>query len=337
MQELVGPNGDLMRCAVVGLGAMGWNHARVAHELGFLHVVADVSAATRTKAEKAYGVPASADIDQALNAVDAVIISTPTSTHFDLANRAIAKGKHVLVEKPLAPTVRECQELLDAAHAAGVVLAAGHIERHNPAVGYVKEQLSSGVLGRMLSMTARRVSNYPGRIRDVGCILDIGIHEIDIARYFAESEVVTVHALAGSERTNSYEDHALIQLGFANGISASIETNWLTPMRVRKSSLTCTGGLVELDYVQQTVRFSQSRFEAATAPSHYLPGLEFDSHEVALKRQEPLMREWLDFVSAIRNRREPLVSGRDGMQAVRIAAAALESATSGDTVHLPGI
>ncbi|HJQ93366.1 MAG TPA: Gfo/Idh/MocA family oxidoreductase, partial [Candidatus Thermoplasmatota archaeon] len=317
-----------MRLAVIGLGAMGWNHVRVAKELGALSVVADMSAEARARAERLHGVPAVADQAAAFALADAVVIATPTSTHVELALAAIAAGKHVLVEKPLADTRHHAVRIVDAAHEAGVVLAVGHIERHNPVVAYAKKALQGDDVGKLLTMTARRVSSYPGRIRDVGCILDIGIHEMDIARYLAGSEATSVHALAGSSRTDGREDHAVIQLGFANGVAASIETNWLTPMRVRKNTLTCTEGMLELDYMAQSARLSRSQFTDTSDPAKYAPDLEYDAREIVLRRQEPLRNELEDFLGAAQRNRAPLVGGKDGLQALRIAEAALESVRS---------
>lgn len=313
---------------------MGWNHVRVAHELGALAAVADLSPEARARASKAYNVPVFADPMEAIKQADAVVVATPTLTHVDLALAAIHAGKHVLVEKPLADTRHHGVTVVDAAHEAGVTLAVGHIERHNPAVAYAKKALQSGEIGKLLTVTARRVSAYPGRIRDVGCILDIGIHEIDIARYLAGSECTVVHALTGASRTDGREDHALIQLGFANGTAASIETNWLTPMRVRKNTLTCTNALVELDYMAQSARVSRSQFTDANHPAKYAPELEYDSRDLVLKRQEPLRNELEDFLAAAQHGRAPLVGGKDGLQALRIAEAALESARSGRSLVL---
>jgi UDP-N-acetylglucosamine 3-dehydrogenase len=323
-----------VKLAVVGLGAMGWNHVRVAQELGVLAAVSDVAPEARAKATRMYGTPAVADPAEAFKLAEAVVISTPTVTHVDLALAAIAAGKHVLVEKPLADTRHHAVRIVDAAHEAGVTLAVGHIERHNPAVAFAKEALQSGEVGSLLTMMGRRVSSYPGRIRDVGCILDIGIHEIDIARYLAGSEVTMVNALAGSSLTNGREDHALIQLGFANGTSACIETNWLTPMRVRKNTLTCTKALLELDYMAQSARISRAQFVDTSQPATYAPEMEYDSRELVLKRQEPLRNELVDFLAAAEHRRPPLVGGKDGLQALRIAEAAMESAKSGRSLHL---
>lgn len=324
-----------VKIAVLGLGAMGWNHVRVAQELGVLGAVADLSPDARAKAAKAYpGIPVEADPAQVWRHAEAVVVATPTTSHVDLALAAIEAGKHVLVEKPLADTWHRAARIVDAAHDAGVTLAVGHIERHNPVVAYAKRSLQSGEVGSLLTMTGRRVSAYPGRIRDVGCILDIGIHEIDIARYLAGAEATTVHALSGSSRTDGREDHAVIQLGFANGTSASIETNWLTPMRVRKNTLTCTQALLELDYMAQSARVSRSQFTDTSNPAKYAPELEYDSREITLRRQEPLRNELTDFLEAAQRRRAPLVTGKDGLQALRIAEAALESARSGRSLHL---
>ncbi len=325
-----------MNLGVVGLGSMGMNHVRVCSKLGALAAMADPSPAAREAAGRLYEAPRHADPDAILRDpdIDGVILATPTSYHRDLALRAIEAGKHVLVEKPIAGTVAEARELVEAAADTGLVFAVGHIERHNPVVKYAHQTLASGQLGELLSISARRVSSFPGRIRDVGCIMDIGIHEIDIVRYLTGSEVVQVHANAGCHRANGHEDHALVMLRCANGASAAIETNWMTPMRVRKNTITCTEGLVELDYMEQIATMSRARYSASGGPVVYQAPIEYHDQRVVLQRQEPLYNELSDFLEAIEQKRPPLVTGEDGLRALEVAQAAIQSYRQGRQIDL---
>ncbi len=325
-----------MNLGVVGLGSMGLNHVRVCSKLGALAAMADPSPVAREAAARLYEAPVHADPEAIFQDpdIDGVILATPTIFHRDLALRAIDAGKHVLVEKPIAGSVAEARELVQAAEGTGLVLAVGHIERHNPVVKYAHQTLASGQLGELLSISARRVSSFPGRINDVGCIMDIGIHEIDIVRYLTGSEVTQVHANAGCHRANGHEDHALVMLRCENGASAAIETNWMTPMRVRKNTITCTEGLVELDYMDQIATLSRAKYNAEAGPVVYQAPIEYHDQRVVLQRQEPLYNELSDFMDAIERNRPPLVTGQDGLRALEVAQAAVVSYREGRLVDL---
>ncbi|MGB0653437.1 MAG: Gfo/Idh/MocA family oxidoreductase [Thermoplasmatota archaeon] len=329
-----------MDIGVVGLGSMGWNHARVLSSLGALGAVLDADARRAREAGAAYQVPVADDARSLLDACDAIVVATPTEHHHDVALQAIQAGKHVLVEKPIAATPIQAQALIDAAAAQGVCLAVGHIERHNPVVAYARQAIEGGRLGDLLSLNARRVSSFPGRIRDVGCIMDIGIHEIDIVRYLSGSEVTRVSAVAGCHRANGHEDHATLLLRMANDTRATIETNWLTPMRVRRNTLTLTGAIVEVDYMEQTALVSTAEYGAGFQASKGRQDLdavpmEYNDQRVVLRRQEPLRNELQDFIQAIQANRAPLVGGEDGLRALLIAEAAVASAKSGRGIDLP--
>ena len=145
-----------------------------------------------------------------MRVVDAVIIATPTLTHFDISNSALSLGKHVLVEKPICDTIKNAENMVKKAESENLVLATGHIERHNPVVSFVKEGIQKERFGDIISLSSKRVSNFPGRIRDVGVIFDFGIHDIDVMR-FLSGEVTSVYARAGMYTKNiTHEDHANI-------------------------------------------------------------------------------------------------------------------------------
>ena len=299
--------------------------------------VCDLDAGVAGKASKRFGVPACNKIEDVLRKdVDAVVLSTPTVTHRELALAAIKAGKHVLVEKPLAGSVVEAREIAEAAAKQGVVLAVGHIERHNPAVKYVQKAMMSGQYGRIISILAKRVSSFPGRIHDVGVVIDLAIHDIDVIRYVTRGKVESVFASGGSQLQGKHEDYANIMLMLEGGVIGVIETNWLTPVKIRLLKLTCSQKYVEADYIGQTVDVASSTLLDLDPTNLYQIPQEYDHRHVTLKKQEPLKNEMVDFLDSIDKKRKPLVTGEDGIEAVRIAEAALESIRERKVVGLEG-
>jgi UDP-N-acetylglucosamine 3-dehydrogenase len=315
----------MTKVGVVGVGSMGRNHARVLAELGALGGVADPDAKARAEVAARFGVKGYADHREMLEHVDAVVVATPTKYHMATVIDAAEKGKHVLCEKPIAATVRDGREMLAVARKAGIVLAVGMIERHNPVVGFAKVALAEKRFGELVSLSARRVSAMPGRIKDVGCVLDLGIHDIDVMRYLAGSPAKSVYALTGMQGEAAFEDHADVLIEFGNGVSGVSQTNWLTPMKVRRLSMTCMKNFVELDYMTQGVTISSSQYVSLDQGDLFHAPLEFDIRNISLKKQEPLKNELSDFISAIKNGGTPLVSGEEGLESMRVALAAIAS------------
>jgi len=324
-----------VKLAVVGTGVMGRNHARAARELGFLAGVFDMDAKAAREVASAHGAKAYDSLDALASdrAIDAVVVATPTSTHHATASRLLEAGKHVLVEKPIAGSLEEGRDLVARAKKAGRTLAVGHIERHNPVVAFAREALAKGEFGELITLSARRVSNLPGRIRDVGCIMDIGIHDIDVLRHVAGSEIRRVYARAGTFTPNlAFEDHASVLLEFASGVTGVVEVNWLTPMKVRQFSLTASKAYVEADYIEQRAVISSSTYGALDPANLFQVPLELHQRVVALKKQEPLKLELSDFARACASGGRPLVAGEDGVAALAVAQAAVASASKGAPV-----
>jgi len=326
----------MIKIGVIGIGAMGRNHARVCAELKNVELVgiADENKSTVESIANRFNVSSYIDYNKLLPNVDAVIIATPTITHYDIAVDAINLGKHVLVEKPVCNTVEKGQQLISKAHDAGVVLAVGHIERHNPVVSFVKKALNTNQYGELITLSSKRVSNFPGRIRDVGVIFDFGVHDIDVMRYIA-GEVKSVYAKAGRfNKQIEYEDHATIMLQFEHDLCGVIEVNWLTPMKIRKLSITCDKNFVEADFINQSVKTSTSSFENVDDANLFNIPLQNQISKMDLQKKEPLKNEIADFIDAINNNNKPLVTGYDGMMAVRVAEAAVKSVKTGKVISV---
>lgn len=324
----------MLNVGVIGIGMMGLNHARVYSEIANLVGIADPDKVSIRAASKRYNVKGYLDFHDLLERkdLDAVSVSTPTSTHFEAANAAIEAGKHVLVEKPMSGELEKARKLVAKAKKDGVVLAVGYIERHNPVVGFTKSLIEKKRFGDVISISSRRVSSFPSRIKDVGVILDLGMHDIDVVRYLLDSKVRSVYALAGGSGGTEFEDHANILLEFENRVLAFIEVNWLTPMKVRKVALTCSLNFVEMDYMNQSLQISSSTIKKIDTGNLYRIPQEYEERKIELERREPLKNELSDFLGAIEHGVQPLISGEEGLKTLEIAHAAMISTENGRKV-----
>ena len=299
---------------------MGNNHARVYSRLPGVEIVgvADADQAVVASVADTYGCRAFPDYQDLLDErPDVVSIALPTTLHKKAALAAIERGINVLVEKPIADTVDNADEMIEAARQKGVKLMAGHIERFNPAVRRLKELIDSGLLGEVVSISARRVGPYSPRIVDVGIILDLGTHDIDVMSYLYGRKISRVYASGGSV-VHSHEDHAIITLNFPNGGSGVIDTNWLTPHKVRSLTVVGSKAIAEVNYIEQTLRI----FDEAWI------------RDAKVEKDEPLKLELLHFIDCVRNDRQPLVTGEQGRHALAVALAAIESASTGKAVPI---
>ena len=314
-----------MRVGVVGVGSMGQNHARLYSEMGLLTGIHDAIQESARRVADKFDTTAYGDLDELIKEVDALSVCTPTTNHYEVASRAIGAGKAVLVEKPFTGDVHKAIGLCNAAERNGVVLASGFVERFNPVVATARDALASGRFGDLVSITARRVSSYPSRIRDVGVIMDLAIHDIDVIRRITGRDVSCVYALGGMKINPQFEDNANILMEIEDGLVGMVEVNWLTPMKVREVSMTCSKGFVRIDYINQVVEFSSSSYADFDASNMAHVPMEFDVHRLTLKKEEPLKRELEDFVRAVRTSTRPESDGWDAVANLKVCDAARRS------------
>ena len=311
--------------AVIGVGFWGRNHARVYMEIPEAELigVCDIDAKRAKETAEKYGVEAYTDSKKLLkrNDVDAVSICTWTTTHAKETIRALKAGKNVLVEKPIASTVREAKQIVKMAENERLILMTGFIERFNPGVERVIKTIEEGSIGDVVSATSRRVSEWPERVGDVGVVKDSAIHDVDMMRYIFDEDPKTVFAKTGKLRHKRFEDYAQIMLTFNHGKTAFIEANWLTPYKVRKLIITGNKGIVNLDYLSQEIVIE-------TEEKTFIP---------RYKWEEPLKRELKHFGECVRKNKQPLASGLDGLKALIICEAVLKSAVKGKSVNLEKI
>ena len=326
----------MLKVGVIGLGSMGKNHARVCSEIENIKLVgvSDINNNTMDSVAVRFNTKGYSDYHELIPLIDAAIVATPTSYHHEISMDLLENDKHVLVEKPICENIDKANELVKLAESKNLILAVGHIERHNPVVKFVKDSLDSGKYGELITLTSKRVSNFPGRIRDVGVMMDLGIHDIDIMYYLA-GRIESVYAKAGKfTKDINHEDYANIILNFENGICGIVEINWLTPMKVRKLFLTCSKNYVEADYIQQSLTISSSVFEDTDDMNLYKIPIQYNVNQVALEKREPLRNEIEDFVNAIEHNSKPLVSGYDGLMALKITEAATNSYKNAEEVKI---
>ncbi len=315
------------------MGSMGQNHARILAERGELVAVADTVPSVAESVGSKFSVRHYDDYRKLLSSdLDAVVVVTPTNTHEKIATDAIKAGKNVLLEKPMTGDSKSLKLLADLARKQKVVLAGGFTERHNPVVAFAKTSLQKGEFGDLITAATRRVSSMPSRIRDVGVVMDLGVHDIDVVQYVVDKRVRSVYALGGQRQGMKYEDHANILMDFEGGASGFVEVNWLTPMKVRRLALTCSQHFVEIDYMEQSALVAASEFKPIEGGNLYNVPLEFDLRRIALKKEEPLKRELADFAKAIGKGDEPLVTAESALVTLKIAEAALESIRTGKKV-----
>lgn len=291
------------RIGVVGTGSIGKNHARILSELPDVSFTAIYDADPATAAEIAgrLGVCAVSSLDEFASLVDAATIATPTPTHFPIAKQLLEQGKHCLVEKPITENTADAKELADLAHRSGLVLQVGHIERFNPVLSALEQRLT-----RPQFIESHRLSPYPGRSIDIGVVLDLMIHDLEIVLHLVRSPVKYVDAV-GVPVLSRGEDIANARIRFENGCVANLTASRISPEKMRKIRVFQSDAYLSLDYQNQTGEI------------HRLTGGQIIREAVEIDQGEPLKRELASFVECSRAGAQPKVSGYEGAAALELA------------------
>jgi UDP-N-acetylglucosamine 3-dehydrogenase len=320
------------RVAVIGVGAMGHHHARVYREMpdAELVAVADEDGARAANVSSLFGGQAYTDYRAMLDneRPEAVTVAVPTKAHHAVVCHVLQAGCHVMVEKPIAASVEEARQLVALAQRTGRVLMVGHIERYNPAILELKRRLAAGQLGRVFQIHARRLGPFPARIRDVGVVIDLATHDLDIMRYLTGSQAVRVYSETKREVHTLNEDLFSGMVRFADDTLGLLEINWLTPTKIRELYVTGERGMFRADYLTQDLYF----FENAETPAEQWTTLsilrgvsEGPMTRFALSKKEPLRAEQEAFLAAVRGDRSRVVDGADAQAALALALAMIES------------
>jgi len=339
-------DGRTLRAGVIGLGMMGRNHVRVYDEVLAsvdLVAVADPDAAALRRSTTGRAARGYTDPDRMLanERLDLVSIVAPTSVHRETTLAALAAGAHVLVEKPIAADRADAEQMIAAAAAAGRILTVGHIERFNPAIRELKRRLVEGELGRVFQIHATRLGPFPARIRDVGVVVDLAPHDIDVMRYLIDSDPIRIYAEAEQRIHTDHEDLFCGLMKFANGVIGSLDINWLTPTKRRSLTVTGERGMYVADYLDQDLFFYanpeapltwENRGDDEDSGPPITAIAEGEMTRRLVHKQEPLAVELTEFAEAVRAGGPPPVSPRDGLVALLLARKMVESAAEGRVV-----
>ena len=321
-----------LRGAVLGLGMIGRHHARLLQnspDVDFVGAVdpdGDRFGAVHDPAK----VFASAG---ELPEVDFAIVAVPTEGHLDAVRTMAARGAHLLIEKPLASTSPEAQQVIDVVRESGVRAAVGHVERFNPALIELRRRF--GELGEVLLIRTERVGPFPDRVKDVGVVKDLGTHDLDLVRWLGQSPVASLAAQTGHVMGRDHEDLVLVTGRLASGVAFSCNVDWISPTKVRRTRVLGDRGMFEADTLTADLTLFRNG-EQSTAPwlQQQRGVTEGDMTRFAIAKPEPLGSELLAVVAMVRGEDSAIVTLEEGLETVRVAEAVLESARTGETVHL---
>jgi predicted dehydrogenase len=332
-----------MKVAVVGVGSMGRNHARVYSELPGVELVAVCDTDVRLANEVAshYRAASFQDYREMLDLVrpEAVSVTVPTASHMEVALSSLDAGAHVLVEKPISATLEDGRKMIEKAQSVHRQLMVGHIVRFNPAMQQLKHRLHNGEIGRFFQIFCRRVGPFPVRIRDVGVVIDLAPHDIDLMRFLTGMEPIRVFCETERRIHTESEDLLLGLLRFPDGVTGALEINWLTPTKVREVIVLGERGMFRVDDLTQDLYF----YENAEVGQNIWPAMqtlkgvsEGSMTRFAVQRYEPLKAELQAFVSALESGAPIPISGEDGLAALRLALALVESGRSHQVIEVGG-
>jgi len=327
---------EKLNAAVIGTGTMGRNHARVYSELKNTELVAvsDIREESSRRVAENLKCNSYRDYKKMLNEekIDMVSIAVPTRNHSKVAVDCIEKRIPVLVEKPIADTVENAIRIIKKSKEENVSVMVGHIERFNPAVLELKKRLNK--VGRVFSISAKRVGPFPKRIRDVGVTIDLATHDIDIMLHLMNSSIKRVYA--ESDRINTrYEDILMAMLRFENDAIGILNVNWLTPEKSRELSVTGERGMFLLDYITQELYL----YETPSMDNNYdysemIMGLSHGVEKIRVRKREPLRVELEKWVEYVKKGGTPPVTLDDSLSVLRIADKIIESSERGEVLFL---
>ncbi len=308
---------DSIRMGVIGCGVLGTRHAEIYSKIPgvVLAGVTDIHPERAARLAQSCGTRAFASLESMRGHIDAASVCTPAHTHFAVARELLDSGVHLMVEKPLTTVLADADELLRVAREKKVILQTGHVERFNAAVQTIK-----GIVQNPRFIECDRIGPYDPRITDVGVILDLMIHDIDIVLYIVGSKVTSIEAIAVNIFSPT-EDFANCRMIFENGTVCNLTASRMARDRLRKIRIFQENAYISLDYVRQEAVIL-TKENGTTA-----------YRTIDIEKSEPLREELENFVSCVRTKEQPLVSGEEGRAALAVALRALEQIRKVQPAH----
>lgn len=312
-----------IKLAIVGVGYMGQNHARVFSAIDNIDLVAicDRDKQKVEKISKQYKLKSYFDYKTLFRQeeLDAVSICLPTTLHYQIATSALKNKLHTFIEKPISATVGEAKKLIQVSKLSKVKIMVGHIERFNPVVNEIKQRIKSGELGKVLKIHTQRFSPPTGRAQDVSAVIDLATHDIDIIQYLLEDSPIRVYAEIDN-KAHKKEDLMSALIRFKNGSIGLVEVSWLNPTKTRTLSVLGENGMYVADYITQELFFYRQNENLFSINSSRPSSItRADVVKIAFQAKEPLQIELEAFTQAIMTGREMPVSAHDGLLALSMA------------------
>ena len=304
---------DKIKVAVIGVGSLGQHHARNYRENPDCELVAvvDTDLARAEQIAKSNKTKAVSSFKEVLDEVDAVSVVVPTIYHFDIASELLRAGKHVLVEKPITTTVEEAHKLCDIAKEHNRILQVGHIERFNAPFLKIRE-----VINKPAFIEAHRLGPFAARVQDIGVVMDLMIHDLDIILEIVRSPVVFIDAIGVSVFTK-FEDIANARINFKNGCIANLTASRVTPKKQRKIRIFQEDTYISIDSAKPSLEVYR-KVEIEDAKPGEVPA-EIVRKRMRLEKKEPLRVEIDHFLDCVKENIQPQVSGAKGRDALQLA------------------
>lgn len=297
-----------LKVAVIGTGALGSIHAKIYSELEGIQLagICDIDTNKLSLLSKGFGVAGFKDYRQLLGKVDAASIVVPTKDHFRISKDFLEAGTHLLIEKPITQTVEEADQLLSAAKSKNLTLAVGHVERFNAAIEAILK-----IKGDIKFVECHRLGPFSPRVKDVGVVLDLMIHDIDILLWLIKSPIKNIEAV-GVKVLTQHEDIANARIVFENGAVCNITASRVTEKAMRKIRMFQPNAYISLDYIQQDAVIYTKKLGRII------------SEQIDIKKEKPLQKEIVSFLDCIKTGKRPLASGEEGRQALSVALEVLK-------------
>ncbi len=328
-----------LRAGLIGLGMMGRNHARVLASLDGVELVGIADPTGGVAGAAPPGIPLLDSLRELLGlGIDYAMVATPTRYHLDTALALAAEGVHALIEKPLTTDLESARQIQSAFDSAGLIGAVGHIERYNPALQQARSRIENGDLGEIYQISTRRQGPFPGRIADVGVILDLATHDIDLTSWVAQQPFASVAARTAHRSGRPHEDLVAITGQLADGTVTNHMVNWLSPMKERVTVITGQRGALVADTLTADLTFFENGvIPTESAMSRFRGVTEGNMTRYAFAKPEPLRTEHEQFREALLGRPHDIVTMAQGAATVAVANAVAESAESGRVVAVGSI
>jgi UDP-N-acetylglucosamine 3-dehydrogenase len=320
----------MLRAALLGLGAMGRNHARVLRSLEGVRLVAVHDPAIQGQIDSSEAQVLGTVAEVLSKGIDYCVIATPTATHEELAVALMSEGVHVLIEKPISISYESARRISECASKNGVLAAVGHIERYNAAIRQLRVRILSGDLGQIYQVVTRRQGPFPSRIGDVGVVMDLATHDIDTTRWVTQLDYSHVSAHASVRSDRLHEDLIAVTGLLNDDVVVNHIVNWISPMKERKTIFTGERGTLVVDTLTTELSYYSNGRHTVSQPqlAHFKGVTQGDIHIYAFDKPEPLLLEHQNFRDAVNGLNADIVSLEEATETIKVAEAIVLSATT---------